>query len=194
MNINAIRRNCMKRRTAIIMDAPYSQWICNGTAAWLVEGLRVDEEAVAALFNLTHKQRDDMYIRQNPMKDPRWSTDWVDGEETAKEAGMLLYHGDVFVAIRCSEGVLWIHYDAVKHIKEDYRAFAVRWKNGEPIVAVYGDLFCEALVMPLDNRSSGEMHEMAAKMAGAAWKYPDPEKEAAEAEEAAEDLFRGMQT
>lgn len=194
MNINAIRRNCMKRRTAIIMDATYSQWICNGTAAWLVEGLRMDEEAVAALFNLTHKQRDDMYIRQKPMKDPRWSTDWVDGEEAAKEAGMLVYHGDVFVAIRSSEGVLWIPYDAVKHIKEDYRAFAVRWKNGEPIVAVYGGLFCEALVMPLDNRSSGEMHEMAAKMAGNVWKYPDPDKEAAEAEEAAEDLFRGMQT
>ncbi len=191
MNLAAIKRNCMNRRTAIIINAPGGQWICNGPSAWLVEGLRVNEEAVAALFNLTAKQRDDMLIDEKTIDDPRWTPYGVDGEKDARDVGMLVFHGDAFMAIDCAEGVLWIPYDAIKHIKEDYRSFAVRWRNDEPMVAVYGDMFCEALVMPLNNRSSGEMREMAVKMSGPAWKYPDPDADAAEAEREAEEAVKG---
>lgn len=60
------------------------------------------------------------------------------------------------------------------------------------MVAVYEDLFCAALMMPLDNRSSGEMRDIARRLCVANYEWPDPERDAADAEAQAEALLRRM--
>jgi len=193
MNINAIKRNCKATSRAIILDSMADgQWITNGTTAWLVEGLRMTVEAVEALFNLTNKQKNDMAIVEKPTTDPRFSYVPFDGEEETEEAGAVVYQDAIYIALPSRGGMLFIPYEPIKHIKDRYRHYAVRWMRGRPMVAVYEDMFCAALVMPLDNRSAGEMREIARKLAGPTYEWPDPERDAADAEAEAEAMLARM--
>ncbi len=193
MNINAIKRNCKAASRAVILDSVAGgQWITNGTTAWLVEGLRLTVEAVEALFNLTNKQKNDMAIVEKPTSDPRFCQTPYEGEEDTEEAGAVVYLDAIYIGLKSSGGMLFIPYEPIRHIKDKYRHYAVRWRDGRPMVAVYEDMFCAALVMPLDNRSSGEMRDIARRLSAPPYEWPDPEQDAADAEAAAEAMLRGM--
>lgn len=56
-------------------------------------------------------------------------------------------------------------------------------------MAVYGDLLCSVLIMPLNNVYAEAMRRMARDMATAAYHWPDDEADAADAETAAEALL-----
>lgn len=193
MNINAIKRNCKAVSRAVILDSLNGgQWITNGTTAWLVEGLRLTVEAVEALFNLTNKQKNDMAIEEKPTTDPRFCYTTFEGEEDTEEAGAVVYLDAIYIGLKSSGGMLFIPWEPIRHIKDKYRHYAVRWREGRPLVAVYEDMFCAALVMPLDNRSSGEMRDIARRLSAPPYEWPDPEQDAADAEAAAEAMLRGM--
>lgn len=194
MNINAIKRNCAASRTAIILNSVSGgQWITNGQSAWLVEGIALNTEAVAAVFNLSNKARVKWVIEEKPASDPRFCATVMDDEEVADEAGAIVYQDTVYVGVESDAGMLYIPYDAIRHIKEDYRRYAVRWKDGKPIVAVYGDLFCQVLLMPLNNESAERMRDIARKLAAPTYEWPDVEQEAADAEAQAEALLRQLE-
>lgn len=193
MNINAIKRNCKASQMAVILNSLLgSQWITNGTTAYLVEGLRLDVEAVAKLFDLTDKQRTKMAMAEKNTTDPRFcETPFADEEET-REAGAMVFRDAIYIGLPSSAGMLYIPYEAIRHIKADYRGYAIRWRYGRPMVAIYKDILCTALVMPLDNRSAEEMRGIARKLSAQAYEWPDPERDAADAEAEAEALLARM--
>ena len=193
MNLGAIKRCCMARRAAIVMNAANGeQWISDGFNAWPVDGLRVDAGAVVSLFNLTIKQQDKVIIREMDTDDPRFTIYETEGEELAKEIGAAVYMDSLLVGLESRRGVLWIPYDAIKHIKEDGRWYGVRWRDGRAMVAVYGDMFAAALVLPVTNMAAGYMQAKAARMAAAPYLWPDEKAAAAEAEAAAEAMLKEM--
>lgn len=193
MNINAIKRNCKGSKTAIILNSVSgSQWITNGQSAWLVEGMTLDVPALEALFDLSAKALAKWIIEEKPAQDPRFSATAMDEEEDAGEMGAVVYQDAVYIGVASEHGMLFIPYDAIRHIKEDYRRYAVRWLDGKPMVAVYGDMFCQALLMPLNNDSAERMREIAMKLAAPTYQWPDAEQEAADAEAQAEALLRQL--
>ena len=193
MNINAIKRNCKAAQMAVILDSLRgSQWITNGTTAYLVEGLRLDVEAVAKLFDLTDKQRGKMSMAEKATSDPRFCETPFDEEEETREAGAMVFRDAIYIGLPSSAGMLYIPYEAIRHIKADYRRYAIRWRHGRPMVAVYADMLCSALMMPLDNRSAEEMRGIARKLSEPTYEWPDPEQEAAEAEAEAEAMLARM--
>lgn len=193
MNINAIKRNCKATHMAVILDSMAGgQWITNGSTAYLVEGLRLDLEAVVKLFDLTDKQRDKMIMTEKPTSDPRFSFMPVEGEEETREAGAMVFRDAIYIGLPSSAGMLYIPYEAIRHIKADYRRYAIRWRHGRPMVAVYADMLCSALMMPLDNRSAEEMRGIARKLSEPTYEWPDPEQEAADAEAEAEAMLARM--
>ena len=193
MNLGAIKRCCMARRVAIVMNAENGeQWISDGSNAWPVDGLRVDAGAVVSLFNLTIKQQDKTIIREMDTDDPRFTIYETPGEEMAREIGLMEYMDSLLLGLESSRGVLWIPYDAIRHIKEDGRWYGVRWRDGRAMVAVYGDMFAAALVLPVMNHAAEYMQAKAARMAAAPYKWPDEKAAAAEAEAAAEAMLKEM--
>ena len=190
MNINAIKRNCKGSKIAIILNSVSgSQWITNGQSAWLVEGMTLNVAALEALFDLSAKALTKWLIQEKPVQDPRFSTLGTNEEEAAEEAGAVVYQDAVYVGVTSDHGMLYIPYDAIRHIKVDYRRYAVRWLDGKPMVAVYGDMFCQALLMPLNNESAERMRDIARKLAAPTYQWPDEEQEAANAEAEAEELI-----
>ena len=199
MNINAIKRNCAKRETAVIYNAigHRGQWISDGRNAFRVDGLKLDEDGLAALFDLSDKKRRAWNMGERIATDPRFGAVPVEGEEDTDAVGAQVYCDEVFLALPSRRGLLYIPFEPVRHIKEDKRRYAVRWENDRPLVAVYGDLTCSVLVLPVADEDALTLQRLAGKMAGDPylWKYRGmgDEAEAATAEDAAEAMIRQME-
>lgn len=115
MNINAIKRNCKAKQMAVILDSlSGSQWITNGVSAYLVEGLRLDVEAVQKLFDLTDKQIAKMDMVERPISDPRFCDTPCEGEEETREAGAVLFRDEIYIGLPSSAGMLYIPYSPIR--------------------------------------------------------------------------------
>lgn len=171
MNIAAIRRNCAAMKTAILLDRGQEQWIFNGHSGFLVVGIRMTTEAIVSLFNLSPKQEDNWDIDERKAVDRRINAYPLPDEEDADACGALILREVTWLAIPSARGTLYIPYQAVAHINPDYRRYAIRWGDGDqpPLVAVYGDMYCHAVVAPATEQTAAELNAMAAAMARPAW-------------------------
>ena len=196
MKLSAIRKLCVKTRTIILFDGPdATQWICNGYAAWPVDGVRLDGDGLPALFDLTEKQRRDFIIKQADAPDGRWSLVRVDGEEPLDELGAIWWEDALYLALRSSRGVMLVPAELFKpvRVKDGEIGYFARWRDGRPMVAAYGDLLCAALAAPVSNETADMIMAVARRVVtSAAFSWPDPERDAAEAEAAAERIIGQM--
>lgn len=193
VNIQAIKRNCVARRIVKIYDAPSGeQWVTNGQTAWLIEGLRLDEDALEALFNLPEKKRADMCVVEAKSDDIRLYSEELSTDEQAREVGRIVYLDEIYIALTSSGGMLYVPIDPIKHIREDYRSFAVRWKDDTPLVAVYEGMFISALCVPLGTRDAAKLNSIAGEIAAPHYRWPDKMDDAARAEVEAEKLAGRM--
>ena len=195
MNIQHIKRACMNARTAMILDTPDGQqWIGNGAAAYLVEGIRVDERALTFLFNMSEKQESEMYMLERNTDDPRFTDTPYEGEEApAVELGLITYLGEDRLALKTVGGVMFIRYAYVSAIKEKYRSFTARWWDGRPLIAVYDGMFCKALIVPMGNNDVESIQVKLRAMSDTPFRWQEPDMAARDAEAQAEALIRNME-
>lgn len=186
----------MKTRSIHLFDAADgSQWLYNGYGAWPVEGIYLDEDGLPALFNLTEKQRRDFIIKQAPVPDARWSTVRMDGEEPLVELGVIWWEDALYIALDSSRGVMLVPAELFRpvRVKDGEIGYFARWRDGRPMVAAYGDLLCAALAAPVSNETADMIMAVARRVVtSAAFSWPDPERDAAEAEAAAERIIGQM--
>lgn len=156
MNLQAVKKLCLAAARFEIIDAPNgNQWLGDGWSMYAVDGYRVTETAVPALFDLTAKQIANSTIREGESTAPIFAArEGFPGERPLKEIGMIYSEGDLFLALADAEGtgaMLLISAAALKPLKkdEDYRRYYLREKGAHSAVAVYGDLMCDALITPL---------------------------------------------
>ena len=186
MNLNAIKRNCVARGVATLYDAiGGGQWISDGVAAWPVECLRLDVDGLEAIFNLTAKQLADTYICERVTSDLRFRRAPMEDEETSREIGAVMLRGELVLALTSSRGMLYIPFNEVRHVKEDYRYYGIRWAYGRPLVAVYRGMMIEALVLPMGNEDADAIRHKAEGMVHS-FHWPDDVEDVAGAEQAAE--------
>lgn len=194
MNLSAIKALCYGGKRATIYGAPGgSQWISNGFGAWPVEGIRLeDADALMELWNLSDKARAKAIIMWEGTSDRRFTQAPFEGEEEMKELGGATFGDDsLFIALQSSRGVLWIDANLLKPLRSDYRQYYARWEQDRPLVAVYEDLAaCKALILPTGNTVADLLQAAAGKMQTNHFHWRDAEDEAAEAERAAEAMFR----
>ena len=162
MKLQAIKQRCKDRDTILILNAGDGrQWISNGSASWPVEGIRIHEGALAALFDLTPKQVKEMRIEELDWSDERFTVEpQNDYELPLEEIGHVLAMGDIWVALKNDKGVLFIRADELKPIdgKDGRYTFMERWARYEgPMVAVYGDMLTGGLIQPVYGKGAEDM-------------------------------------
>ena len=193
MNLNAIKRNCVARRVAKILDAPCGeQWVTNGQSAWLVEGLRLDADALEALFDLPEKKRADMVTGEMKTEDERFYSGALSDDETAREVGRIVYLDEIYIALTSSGGTLYVPIEPIRHIREEYRTFAVRWLDDTPMVAVYQGMFVTALCVPLGTWDAAKLNSIAGEIAAPHYRWPEKKDAATERAEAAAEAMKIM--
>lgn len=179
MNLSAIKALTGAGKFCTVMNAPDGkQWITEGHAAWLVEDVRIESEAtIASLFNLTDKQLEKARIIIRDTTSPVYCD--ATYEEPLDELGVVYSGGAYYIGLMSDRGALWINSDYLKPVRDDYRRYYVRWREGDhPTVAVYDDLTtCKAIVMPLTPGGAEAVREDAVKLCApvAEWTVERPE-------------------
>lgn len=196
MNLNAMKALCHGDKRATVLNGQMgSQWITNGFGAWLVEGIVIEDAfALEELFGLTEKARAKAVIQVRPTEDPRFCVMKLEDEEGLTERTLIGFGERAYIGLESEQGMLFIDASLVKPMRNDYRQYFCRWKDGKPMVAVYDDLMtCKALILPTSNLIADMLRDEAKKLTGAVFHWPDEKKEAeeaaADAEAAAEALF-----
>lgn len=177
MKLSRIKAACKPNQTCIILQDTKAaqQWICNGEAAYKLEGIWVDEPSMRAIFDIPAK---------------KWQEDWSHqvielSELEAEKAEMLSAVWESHHEIElepCDVRILW---------KDEYRRFltpdkrtvwavasdfgplrgdryALRTAPGSiPVIAVYNDLLCEGVVQVLSVGAAMRLDEELSKIINA---------------------------
>ena len=99
MNIQAIKKNCLATMQFRLFNAFASQWLGDGGSFWAVDGLRLSEGCIPALFDLTEKQIANSTIAENDVALPIWSREGFDGERELDAIGWIWHDKDLYLAL-----------------------------------------------------------------------------------------------
>lgn len=172
MNLNAIKSNCMRTRKFIVMNSEDgSQWISNGQAAWIMEGVRISTNNVPGLFNLSEKQESKCLILDAQTDDPRYhETGTLTMETLCTDVGEVIYNGWIFRALMWKDKLLFILKNNLKPTSNGlddaaFNRYEARALDGDVKVAVYGGLLCEAILDPMPDAIAEKIQEEAMKIA-----------------------------
>lgn len=178
MKLQAIKKNCLNKLRFEIINTPSgAQWIGDGGSFWAVDGMRLNEEMIPALFDLTEKQICNCVIREIEVQALMWANrEGYRGERKLDPLGMIWCEKDLYLALSLeNEGLIMIPERALKPLRKDdeYRMYALR----DNVVAVYSDLLCDALICPMTPGAVDLIMATANRAAGLPlWAVPEPDE------------------
>lgn len=192
MNLAAIKGCCADTKIASVVTGPSGdQWISNVVALYLVSGIRISEEAIPELFNLNDKQIGKWTINERESTDPWLDAYPRDDDIQLEEIGRVMLYDETLVALSGKAGMVLINARYVKPVRTAYRRYFMRTlADGMPIVAVFDDVMCTALVLPISAYGNRQIQELAERIAGTPWAVPTDD--GADAEAAAEKIAAEM--
>ncbi len=170
MNIGKIGKLCEKSHWLYIMNNETNgeQWISDGNAAYFVDAdIRVTEENVIPLFDFSKGKKKRPIIRSGDVAATNiYSSERVEDEELLEAIGSVIYSDAIMLALKSADGMLFINKKYLSPVtKSDYLEFYLRKNGNKPTVAVYSNMFCEAVISPYAGRSAEDVREEAAKIA-----------------------------
>lgn len=156
MKLSLIKKRCLERGEFRILDTDRGgQWIGNGCAFWPVEGVRMDADAVPALFDLSAKKLESVVIDEYDAPDWRWDMWFRDADEALIEEGMVYWNGELFRVLRGGFGGVIIPESALDPMKPgDDAQFYARGAGDSLLVACCAGMRCGALVAPMSARTA----------------------------------------
>ena len=165
MKIGAIKKACVDTESFILLtNNAGQQWICNGCAAWPVEGFRMSINMIASIFGLNMKQQEKFDIREGAVPDEdSWFLEPTEGEERLTDLGLAYSGGKLYRALKGQDGLLFIDIDWTKPGERKGEEFNFEYrlrkqKQKTPMIACYGDMLVSALVMPM--KAEGIMEDL----------------------------------
>lgn len=170
MNIGKIGKLCEKSHWFYIMnnEANGEQWISDGNAAYFVDAdIRITEENAIPLFDFSKEEKKRPIIRSGDVEATDiYSSQRVEDEELLETIGSVIYADVIMLALKSADGMLFINRKYLSPVaKSDYLEFYLRKNGNRPVVAVYSNMFCEAVISPYAGRSAENVREEAAKFA-----------------------------
>lgn len=197
MKLAAIKKLCTARKIFYILNGPDGrQWLSDTRNAYPVEGVRITEDSIPALFDLAQKQADKMSIREISILDERFSVEPVDGERELEDWGAVWYAGDLYRAMGSAAGLLMVPIAALKPAENKagmLRFFERISPDGNILIACYGDMLVSGIVSPVDAKFAETIMQQvqALSIQGVRTSAsPDTDAMAEEAEREAEEAIR----
>lgn len=169
MNIGKIGKLCERSHWLYIMNNPQNgeQWVSDGNAAYFVDAdIRITEENAVPLFDFSKEEKKRPIIRRGEAATNIYSSQRVEDEELLEPIGSVIYGDRIMMGIKSADGVLFIDRKYLSPVaKSDYLEFYLRKNGNIPAIAVYSNMFCEAVISPYAGRSAEDVREEAAKIA-----------------------------
>ena len=170
MNIGKIRKLCERSHWLYIMDNLQNgeQWVSDGNAAYFVDAdIRITEENAVPLFDFSKEEKKRPIIRRGEAAATNiYSSQRVEDEELLEPIGSVIYGDRIMMGLKSADGMLFIDRKYLAPVaKSDYLEFYLRKNRNVPAIAVYSNMFCEAVISPYAGRSAEDVREEAAKIA-----------------------------
>lgn len=170
MNIGKIGKLCEKSHMLYIMNNEDNgeQWISDGNAAYFVDcDIRITAENVIPLFDFSKEEKKRPIIKSGAVAAANiYTSQRVEGEELLEAIGSVIYGDRIMMGLKSTDGMLFIDRKYLSPVaKSDYLEFYLRRNGNIPAVAVYSNMFCEAVISPYAGRSAEGVREEAAKIA-----------------------------
>ncbi len=201
MKLTAIKKLCVDKRTFVIINTPEGrQWLTDGSNVYPVEGVRIHSDSIPALFDLTPKQADPMQIREVNMIDDRLTIEpQPDTEKLLEDIGAVWYAGELFRVLGSANGLIFVPVATLKPAENKMGALEFYERvnpAGHILIAVYGNMLCNALVCPVNQKTAESIMAQVQAVALQAIRTgasPDAEAAADKAEREAEEAMRRVQ-
>lgn len=170
MNIGKIGKLCERSHWLYIMDneANGEQWISDGNAAYFVDAdINITEENAVPLFDFSKEEKKRPIIKSGAVAAVNiYTSQRVEDEELLEAIGSVIYGDRIMMGLKSTDGMLFIDRKYLSPVaKSDYLEFYLRRNGNIPAVAVYSNMFCEAVISPYAGRSAEDVREEAAKIA-----------------------------
>lgn len=170
MNIGKIGKLCERSHLLYIMDNPRNgeQWVSDGNAAYFVDAdIRITEENAVPLFDFSKEEKKRPIIRRGAAAATNiYSSQRVEDEELLEPIGSVIYGDRIMMGLKSADGMLFIDRKYLAPVaKSDYLEFYLRKNRNIPAIAVYSNMFCEAVISPYAGKSAEDVREEAAKIA-----------------------------
>ncbi len=164
MKLQAIKRVCKDAETFCVIDSKQGgQWVGDGAAFYPVEGIRLSEDNIQAVFDLSEKQVREYAIRSMANDDDVYGLEPVTGEEipACMEPGQYILHSEAVYRVLLVDGRVALineSYMRPARTKDDVYRFAVRHtRAGQMVIAVYVDMLASALITPVSQALAERM-------------------------------------
>ena len=169
MNLAKIKKRCVASGQMIIINGDDGgQWISDGANAYAVVGIRLRENYLQDVFNLTEKQMDRMLVRTETRSGALYREGTQVFGEALEEMRTIWAYEQRIVALRTGDGLLYVPEDAILAAagKDDYIDYQLAHDaDGRLLVAVCRGIFCEALLQPVTDDVAEEISKALMRVA-----------------------------
>lgn len=168
MNLNAIKSCCLRTRKFKVINAEDgSQWLSNGQAAWIVEGVQITTGCLADLLNLSDRQIEKCEFETEETTDARYHRDGTLTTETyCDDIGAIWFNGWLYRAIQYQGRVMFLLAANLRPTENGladagYNRYEARIMDGDVKIAVYNGMFVEAILDPMPDAVAREIKAQA---------------------------------
>lgn len=168
MNLNAIKSCCLRTRKFNVINAEDgSQWLSNGQAAWIVEGVHITTGCLPELLNLSENQKEKCVFIGEETTDARYHRDGTLTTATyCEDIGAIWYNGWLYRAIQYRERVMFLLAANLRPTENGladagYNRYEARIMDGDVKIAVYNGMFVEAILDPMPDAVARAIKEQA---------------------------------
>ena len=144
MNVEKIKKRCMKYGTCVLITNEDQQWIGTDEAMYPVEGVRLSAASIAGLFGLNREEQDNLQIREEEnymTQDALYATIRETDEPCEIEAWTINANGgEIGQAVGKITGRrAWFWMDAIKAAKKEggHAQVAISYTTGEVFTHEY---------------------------------------------------------
>lgn len=153
MKIKKVESICKSDKRITILEGEGAQWLGNGNAMYLLDGMPVlDESTIFTLFDVAEKDREKYYLKCEPLPAGYNFGDTDDSEYLIDRIPIALsYLGYTVIPYRSEVGTIFIEsrYLAPLHkIEGGYELYLRYNENKVPYVAVKSGLLILAIIYP----------------------------------------------
>jgi hypothetical protein len=161
-----------------------------------IDGVRIHSGSIAALFDLTPKQAEDVQVYEYTVHDTRLTIEpQPDTEKAAGDIGAVWYSGELFGCWGSGSGLIFVPVATLKPAENkmgDLEFYERVDERGNILIAVYGNMLVSALVCPATQKTAESIMAQVQAVALQTIRTsasPDPEAAAEKAERDAEETM-----
>jgi len=172
MNLNKIKRLCLgEGKCLIVEDRHGGQWIGVEDALYPVTGLRLDEQSLKIIWQLTDKQANEMEFEARSDLEGFLDVGMVLDEGQAQVMDKAIINHMHFMGPEMDEGrVLMVREDYLEPawVKGEWTRYQLKETQCGSVLAMYCGLMVSGVVKPAGEKEAQGMQDQLARLAGKA--------------------------